>query len=170
MQRAACSNTSCIKAMKITANSSAYWLGKAENPSLQRVYGISFRIKTIEDTSKVDGRDEKREHHKIGEEQQKLFFFHELSPGSCFFLPHGGRIYLKLQEFIRSEYWNRGYEEVISPNVFHTDLWRTSGHWANYKDNMFTFSSEKQNFGVKPMKLSRSLSDVQERRKCSFLS
>jgi threonyl-tRNA synthetase len=80
----------------------------------------------------------KRDHRKLGL-QQELFFFHELSPGSCFFLPHGARIYNKLQAFIRGEYKKRGYEEVVSPNMFNMQLWETSGHAANYKENMFTF-------------------------------
>merc|ERR1719445_624377 len=83
--------------------------------------------------------------------QQKLFFFHPLSPGSCFFLPHGARVYNALQDFIRSQYWFRGYEEVITPNIFHTDLWKVSGHYANYKENMFMIDCENQEFGVKPM-------------------
>jgi threonyl-tRNA synthetase len=92
----------------------------------------------------------KRDHRKLGL-QQELFFFHELSPGSCFFLPHGARIYNKLQAFIRGEYKKRGYEEVVSPNMFNMQLWETSGHAANYKENMFTFEVEKQEFGLKPM-------------------
>jgi len=145
-------NTSYIKAMTVTSNSSAYWLGKVENPSLQRVYGISFpNKKKMKEHKKWVEEMAKREHKKVGEEQQKLFFFHPLSPGSCFFLPHGTRIYNALKQFIRSEYRNRGYQEVLSPTVFHTDLWRTSGHWENYKDNMFSFRCENQEFGVKPM-------------------
>lgn len=145
-------NTSCIKAMKVTSNSSAYWLGKAENPSLQRVYGISFpNKKQMKEHQKWVAEMAKREHKKVGEEQQKLFFFHQWSPGSCFFLPHGTRIYNALVDFIKSQYWNRGYEEVLSPNIFHTDLWKVSGHYANYKENMFMFDCENQEFGVKPM-------------------
>lgn len=92
----------------------------------------------------------KRDHRKIGKEQE-LFFFHEMSPGSCFFLPHGTRIYNTLMEFLREEYWTRGYEEVMTPNMYNAKLWETSGHWQNYKDNMFTFDVEKEKFGLKPM-------------------
>lgn len=92
----------------------------------------------------------KRDHRKIGKEQE-LFFFHELSPGSCFFLPHGTRIYNVLLEFLREEYWARGYEEVITPNMYNSKLWETSGHWQNYQENMFTFEVEKDKFGLKPM-------------------
>ena len=65
-------------------------------------------------------------------QNQELFFFHELSPGSCFFLPRGAHIYHTLVEFIRSEYWRRGFQEVVSPNLFNSKLWETSGHWQHY--------------------------------------
>lgn len=81
-----------------------------------------------------------------------LFFFEkETSPGSCFWLPHGSKIYNKLIEFIRKEYRIRKYEEVISPNVFSCDLWKTSGHYQNYKDCMFLFNVENKEWGMKPM-------------------
>lgn len=80
-----------------------------------------------------------------------MFFFHELSPGSCFFLPHGARIYNTLLEYLREEYWARDYQEVITPNMYNAKLWETSGHWQNYKDNMFSFEVEKDQFGLKPM-------------------
>merc|ERR1711935_519485 len=92
----------------------------------------------------------KREHRKLGREQE-LFFFHELSPGSCFFLPRGAHIYNKLIGFMQSEYYKRGFQEVVSPNVYNSKLWQTSGHWDHYSDNMFKFESEKEVFGLKPM-------------------
>ncbi|MQL93392.1 hypothetical protein Taro_026027 [Colocasia esculenta] len=131
--------------------SSSYWRGKSDRESLQRVYGISFPdpkrlkeyINQIEEAKKYD--------HRILGLNQELFFFHPLSPGSCFFLPHGTRIYNKLMEFIRVQYRERGYQEVITPNMYNMQLWETSGHAANYKENMFTFEIEKQEFGLKPM-------------------
>ncbi|CAI4395944.1 AKR_collapsed_G0026940.mRNA.1.CDS.1 [Saccharomyces cerevisiae] len=91
-----------------------------------------------------------RDHRKIGKEQE-LFLFNEMSPGSCFWLPHGTRIYNTLVDLLRTEYRKRGYEEVITPNMYNSKLWETSGHWANYKENMFTFEVEKETFGLKPM-------------------
>lgn len=144
-------STSKIKAMIITKNSSSYWLANAENASLQRIYGISFPSKTeLKEYKKLVAEAEKRDHRKVGI-QQKLFFFHDLSPGSAFFLPHGARIYNRLQDYIRSEYRKRGYDEVITPNVFNMSLWETSGHAAKYKENMFLFDVEGQEFGMKPM-------------------
>ncbi|KAG6411318.1 hypothetical protein SASPL_129398 [Salvia splendens] len=93
----------------------------------------------------------KKYDHRELTKKQELFFFHPLSPGSCFFLPHGSRVCNKLLEFIRSQYWKRGYEEVWTPNMYNMQLWETFGHAANYKENMFVFEVEKQEFGLKPM-------------------
>ena len=145
-----------IKAVSVTKSSSAYWLAKADNPSLQRVYGISFPNKAkLKEWEEWQRNAEERDHRRVGQ-QQKLFFFHEWSPGSCFFLPHGTRIYNKLCNYIRSEYVKRGYSEVISPNVFNLELWKKSGHYENYKDNMFLFECEHVEFGMKPMNVSSS--------------
>ena len=143
-----------IKAVSVTKSSSSYWLAKAENPSLQRVYGISFPNKSkLKEWEEWQRNAEERDHRRVGV-QQKLFFFHEWSPGSCFFLPHGTRIYNKLCNYIRSEYVKRGYSEVISPNVFNIELWKKSGHYENYKENMFLFECEHVEFGMKPMNVS----------------
>jgi threonyl-tRNA synthetase len=92
----------------------------------------------------------KRDHRKIGQEQE-LFFFHQMSPGSAFFLPHGMIIFNALQTYIRQQYWDRGYQEVNSPNMYHSDLWKQSGHWQHYKDDMFVLDVDKAQFGLKPM-------------------
>ncbi|KAG5520965.1 hypothetical protein RHGRI_033505 [Rhododendron griersonianum] len=125
-------NTSFVKALACLKASSAYWRGNKDRESLQRVYGISYP-------------DQKRL------KNQELFYFDPLSPGSCFFLPHGTRIYNKLMNFIRNQYWDRGYQEVITPNIYNMQLWETSGHAANYRENMFLLEIEKQEFGLKPM-------------------
>ncbi|KAK9085730.1 hypothetical protein Sjap_026141 [Stephania japonica] len=144
-------NTSFVKAFACLKASSAYWRGKKERESLQRVYGISYpdskRLKEyltkLEEAKKYD--------HRLLGSKQELFFCHPLSPGSWFFLPYGTRIYNKLVEFMRTQYRERGYEEVMSPNMYNMQLWEQSGHAANYKENMFVFEIEKQEFGLKPM-------------------
>jgi threonyl-tRNA synthetase len=144
-------NTGVIAAFEVTKNSGSYYKGDANQPVLNRVYGISFPdSKLMKEYKKFKEAASKRDHRKIGEDQS-LFFFDKLSPGSCFFLPHGARIYNKLMDTIRGEYRDRGYTEVITPNVYNLDLWRTSGHLDNYKENMFIFECEKQEFGLKPM-------------------
>lgn len=140
-----------IKAFKVLKNSSLYFQGDAANDSLQRVYGISFPDKKLM-TAHLEFLKEaaERDHRKIGKEQD-LFLFNEMSPGLAFWLPHGTRIYNTLVDFMRSEYHKRGYEEVITPNMYNSKLWEVSGHWQNYKDDMFTFDVEKETFGLKPM-------------------
>uniref|UniRef100_A0A8C8EFW2 threonine--tRNA ligase n=1 Tax=Otus sunia TaxID=257818 RepID=A0A8C8EFW2_9STRI len=144
-------HTGKIKTIKIHKNSSTYWEGKADMESLQRIYGISFPDgKMLKEWEKFQEEAKSRDHRKIGRDQE-LFFFHELSPGSCFFLPKGAYIYNTLIEFIRSEYRKRGFQEVVTPNVFNSRLWMTSGHWQHYSDNMFSFEVEKEIFALKPM-------------------
>merc|ERR1719219_3248422 len=144
-------HTGKIKAMTLTKNSSAYWEGNANAESLQRIYGISFPdSKQLKEWKQFQEEAAKRDHRKLGREQD-LFFFHELSPGSCFFQPRGAHIYNKLVDFIRSEYYKRGFQEVVSPNVYNSKLWQTSGHWDHYSENMFQFECEKDKYGLKPM-------------------
>ena len=144
-------NTGRVKAFKVMKNSASYFLGDANNDSLQRIYGVSFPdSKLMTEHLKFLEEAAKRDHRKVGRDQE-LFFFHELSPGSCFWLPHGTRIYNSLVEFIRGEYRKRGYDEVITPNMFNSKLWETSGHWEHYKDDMFAIAVEKETFALKPM-------------------
>uniref|UniRef100_A0A8C6PPZ6 threonine--tRNA ligase n=1 Tax=Nothobranchius furzeri TaxID=105023 RepID=A0A8C6PPZ6_NOTFU len=146
-------HTGKIKSLKIhkVSNSSTYWEGKADMETLQRIYGISFPDpKMLKEWEKFQEEAKNRDHRKLGREQE-LFFFHELSPGSCFFLPKGAFIYNTLIEFIRSEYRKRGFQEVVTPNIYNSKLWVTSGHWQHYSENMFSFEAEKETFALKPM-------------------
>ncbi|XP_049785743.1 threonine--tRNA ligase 1, cytoplasmic isoform X1 [Schistocerca cancellata] len=144
-------HTGKVKAFKVTKNSATYWEGNCEAESLQRVYGISFPdSKQLKEWEKLQEEAAKRDHRKIGREQE-LFFFHELSAGSCFFLPKGAHIYNTLIEFIKQEYRKRGFHEVVTPNIYNSKLWQTSGHWAHYAENMFSFDVEKEKYALKPM-------------------
>nr|POE70564.1 threonine--trna ligase, mitochondrial 1 [Quercus suber] len=119
-------NTSFVKALACLKASSAYWRGNKDRESLQRVYGISYpdqkRLKeylhNLEEAKKYD--------HRLLGTKQDLFFCHPLSPGSWFFLPLGTRIYNKLVDFIKTQYRERGYQEVVSPNMYNMQLWETS--------------------------------------------
>ncbi|KAG8958477.1 threonyl-tRNA synthetase [Tulasnella sp. 419] len=165
-------NTGKIKAFMVTKSSASYWLNDASQDSLQRIYGISFPdAKQLTEYKAFLAEAAKRDHRKIGKEQE-LFFHHDLSPGSTFFLPHGARIYNTLVSLMKEEYHKRGYQEVISPNMYNSKLWQTSGHWVHlltsplhagrlltpftflqqhYKDDMFTLSVDKEEFALKPM-------------------
>ncbi|XP_045252008.1 threonine--tRNA ligase 2, cytoplasmic isoform X1 [Macaca fascicularis] len=154
-------HTGKIKTIKIFKNSSTYWEGNPEMETLQRIYGISFPDnKMMRNWEKFQEEAKNRDHRKIGKEQE-LFFFHDLSPGSCFFLPRGAFIYNTLMDFIRilmlnacilkEEYHKRDFTEVLSPNMYNSKLWEASGHWQHYSENMFTFEIEKDTFALKPM-------------------
>ncbi|EEP80648.1 threonyl-tRNA synthetase [Uncinocarpus reesii 1704] len=144
-------STGKIKAMKIMQNSSAYFLGDQSNDSLQRIRGVAFPDKkSLQGHLKFLEEAEKRNHLKIGKEQE-LFFFDEVSPGCPFLLPNGTKIFNSLQKLLRTEYRKRGYQEVQSPNMYDVGLWRTSGHWNHYKDDMFKLAVEKREWALKPM-------------------
>uniref|UniRef100_A0A8B9KFF3 threonine--tRNA ligase n=1 Tax=Astyanax mexicanus TaxID=7994 RepID=A0A8B9KFF3_ASTMX len=144
-------HTGKIKALKIYKNSATYWEGRSDMETLQRIYGISFPdSKMLKEWERFQEEAKNRDHRKIGKDQE-LFFFHDLSPGSCFFLPRGAYIYSTLTEFIREEYWRRGFQEVASPNIYNSKLWETSGHWQHYSENMFSFPVEQDVFALKPM-------------------
>jgi len=145
------SHTGKVKAFAAAKHSAAYWLGDAENESLQRLYGISFPDKKqLKVWREMMEKAKERDHRRIANKQE-LVFFHELSPGSAFWLPHGTRIFNGLVNFIKQQYWERGFEEVITPNMFNLDLWHTSGHAKHYKDDMFCFEVEGQEWALKPM-------------------
>jgi len=144
-------HTGKVKAVAIHKNSSTYWEGNSEAETLQRIYGIAFPdTKQLKEWKHFQEEAAKRDHRKIGREQE-LFFFHDLTPGSCFFLPKGAHIYNKLVDFIKEEYWKRGFSEVVSPNIYNSKLWMQSGHWQHYSENMFSFKCENETFALKPM-------------------
>lgn len=145
-------NTGRVKAMKVHNNSSSYWRNKDTNPSLQRVYGISFPKADL-----MKQWDEKRQaakemdHRRTGT-RQGLWMFNDLTPGSCFWYPRGARVYNRLMDFMRQQYRTRGFEEVITPNMYNKKLWETSGHWAKYSEDMFRLEAvEKETYALKPM-------------------
>jgi len=145
-------NTSKAKAFSVTKNSAAYWLGDQKLDSLQRLYGIAFPSpKLMKEWKAFQEEAAKRDHRNIGK-QQELFMFHPMySPGSCFWFPLGARIYNKLIELMRSEYRLRGFTEVITPNMYSSSLFMVSGHYQNYKDDMYSLDIEKQEWMLKPM-------------------
>ncbi|GAB4814792.1 hypothetical protein N2152v2_001838 [Parachlorella kessleri] len=144
-------NTAALKAVAVNSMSRAFWRADVNKEPLQRVYGITFPDdKELKEWQHRMEEAKRRDHRNVGT-QQELFFFHPLSPGSCFFLPHGGRVYNSLVELIREKYWEYEYEEVVTPNIYNFDLWKQSGHADHYRENMFTFQVEKAEYGLKPM-------------------
>ena len=144
-------DTGRVKAFKITKNSAAYWLGNQENDSLQRVYSITFpQEKDLKKWSKRQAEIIKKDHRTIGE-QQKLFFFSNESPGCAFFLKHGTRIFNRLQNLMKKEYFFRGFDEVNTPTMYKNSMWKTSGHFYKYQKDMFFLKAEEEEFALKPM-------------------
>ncbi|HYI99151.1 MAG TPA: threonine--tRNA ligase [Thermoleophilaceae bacterium] len=143
--------TKRIKAFKLTSVAGAYWRGDAERQMLTRVYGTAFLSK--EDLAAHMERLEearKRDHRKLGKELD-LFMFSELSPGSPFWQPNGAQIWTQLTDLWRTENAKRGYREVRTPILYDVDLWKQSGHWDVYRENMYFTEVEDKPMGLKPM-------------------
>ncbi|KAK9950664.1 hypothetical protein M0R45_006141 [Rubus argutus] len=144
-------NASFVKAFGCLKASSANWRSKRDCEGFQRVYGISYPHKERLQAHVQQLEEAKKYDHRVLGTKQELFFCHPLSPGSWFFLPKGTRIYKKLMDFIKYQHKKRGYDEVMSPNMFNMQLWEKSGHAEKYKENMFALEIEKQEFGLKSM-------------------
>jgi len=144
-------STAIIKAHAVTSSARAHWRGDVDNAPLTRVYGVSFPDKKMKNEyTKRIAEAKTRDHRMLGIKHD-LFFFHELSPGSCFFQQNGARIYNELVDLIRQKYWKYGYDEVHTPNIFNFDLFKTSGHADHYKENIFSTFVEGTEYGLKPM-------------------
>ena len=144
-------STGQIKAFKLLSVAGAYWRGDEKNPMLQRVYATAFGDKKeLEQYLKNLEEAKKRDHRKLGKELG-LFHFHEWAPGSPFFTGKGGIVYNELQRLMRDKYREYGYQEVITPQIFDVNLFKTSGHYQNYKDDMYFMTADDREFGVKPM-------------------
>ncbi len=129
----------------------AYWRGDEKNAMLQRVYGLLFPTAEALDAYRVTREEaEKRDHRRLGRELD-LFHLDPISPGSPFFHPKGTVLYNELTEYMRSLYTEYGYSEVITPQVFSAELFKTSGHYQNFKDDMYMLEIDEQEFGLKPM-------------------
>uniref|UniRef100_A0A7N8YDW1 threonine--tRNA ligase n=1 Tax=Mastacembelus armatus TaxID=205130 RepID=A0A7N8YDW1_9TELE len=125
---------------------------QTESSGLMRLLGVAFPgQKDKDEWERQQEEARRRDHRRIGTDQE-LYFFNDISPGSCFFLPKGAHIYNTLTDFIKSEYRRRGFTEVVTPTLYSTALWERSGHWEHYSENMFTVTSEgSQIYALKPM-------------------
>jgi threonyl-tRNA synthetase len=144
-------STGKLGVFKLTHTAGAYWKGDEKNPMLQRIYGACFLTqKELDDYLKQQEEARARDHRKLGKELE-LFVFHPWAPASPFFLPKGAVVYNGLLEYMRAEYAKRGYQEVLSPQIFDSELFKLSGHYQNYYDNMYWTEIDEREFGVKPM-------------------
>lgn len=144
-------NTKKIKAIKLLSIAGAYWRGSEENEMLQRIYGISFeKQKDLDEYLKLREEAAKRDHRKIAKDLE-LFYFHESGPGFPFYLPKGTILKNELLGWWRQVLDREDYGEVSTPTILNKDLWVRSGHWANYRENMYTTEIDEEAYAIKPM-------------------
>ena len=143
--------TGDIKAYKLLSSAGAYWRGDESNSMLQRIYGTAWESRNAQ-KNYLRRRDEaeKRDHRKLGR-SLGLFFFDPIAPASPFFLPKGTHVINSLIDYVRELYTRYGYQEVITPQIFNTELWKRSGHLDAYAENMYFLDVDEREFGVKPM-------------------
>ena len=144
-------STSYIKAFKLKSVAGAYWRGDAKNKMLQRIYGLAFSNNDkLKDYLVFLEEAEKRDHRRLGKELE-LFFVSEYGPGFPIFLPKGMVLKNTLIDLWRREHKKAGYVEIQTPTMLNKELWETSGHWFNYRENMYTTSIDETDFAIKPM-------------------
>jgi threonyl-tRNA synthetase len=151
-------STGKVKAIKLLTSSGAYWRGNEKNKMLQRIYGISFpKASQLEEYLYMIEEAKKRDHRKLGKELE-LFFFDETAPGMAYWMPKGFTLMNTLIEFWRKEHQKRGYQEFSGPQLNSSSLWKTSGHWDHYKDDMFVLTDIDGNEqALKPMNCPNSI-------------
>ncbi len=145
-------STGRIKAFKLMEAAAAYWRGLSTNPMLQRIYGISYPDKKML-KAYLQRLEEakKRDHRKLGKALDLFSVNEKVGPGLILYHPKGAIVRNILENFTREEHFKRGYVPVYIPHIFKADTWKTSGHYDYYKDNMFFFEIEGQEYGLKPM-------------------
>jgi len=138
---------------KLNKLAGAYWRGDEKNKMLTRIYGLAFATKAeLDDYLHLIEEAEKRDHRKLGKELD-LFMMHEYAPGMPFFLPKGMIVLLELIKFVREYSYGEGYQEIRTPHLLNADLWKTSGHWEHYQEDMFCLhhAEDDIDMGIKPM-------------------
>ena len=144
-------STGEVAAFKLTSAAGAYWRGDERNEMLQRIYGTAWESQdALEAHLRRLEEAARRDHRRLGQELG-LFFFDRLAPASPFFLPKGASLANALTDYARGLYARYGYQEVITPQVFDAELWKRSGHYDNYRENMYFTYVDEQEFAVKPM-------------------
>lgn len=144
-------NTRFLKVFKLTKLAGAYWRGDAKNEQLQRIYGTAWADKKQLDQyiQRIE-EAEKRDHRRLGKELD-LFHIDEVAPGLVFWHPKGWAIWQQVEQYMRKVYRDTGYQEVKGPQILDKSLWEKTGHWQNYRENMFVTESEKRDYALKPM-------------------
>ena len=144
-------STGKLKVFKLMKVAGAYWRGDQKNEQLQRIYGTAWSKKEDQNAYLYMLEEaEKRDHRRLGKHLE-LFHLQDEAPGMVFWHPKGWAMWQQVEQYMRRIYQENGYQEVKCPQILDRTLWEKSGHWANFKDNMFTTESEKREFAIKPM-------------------
>ncbi|HAT1823659.1 threonine--tRNA ligase [Legionella pneumophila] len=144
-------STGFLRAFKLTKVAGAYWRGDSNNEMLQRIYGTAWTDKkSLEEYLFRLEEAEKRDHRKLGKALD-LFHFQDIAPGMVFWHPKGWTIYQELEHYMRNRLADFGYQEIRTPQLVDRSLWEKSGHWANFRDEMFVTETENRHYAVKPM-------------------
>ncbi|HJW54945.1 MAG TPA: threonine--tRNA ligase, partial [Burkholderiaceae bacterium] len=144
-------STGKLKVFKLMKLAGAYWRGDSKNEMLQRVYGTAWAKKEDQDAYlHMLEEAEKRDHRKLGKALD-LFHFQDEAPGLIFWHPKGWTIWQQVEQYMRRVYQENGYQEVKAPQILDRALWEKTGHWENYRENMFVTESENRNYALKPM-------------------
>ena len=157
-------STGKVKAVKLLSSSGAYWRGNEKNKMLQRIYGISFpKASQLDEYVNMIEEAKKRDHRKLGKELE-LFFFDETAPGMAYWMPKGFTMMNTLIDFWRKEHKKRGYQEFSGPQLNSSELWKISGHWDHYKEDMFVLTDADGNEqALKPMNCPNSIKIYQSK-------
>jgi threonyl-tRNA synthetase len=144
-------STGRLKVFKLMKVAGAYWRGDSKNEMLQRIYGTAWAKKEDQDAYlKMLEEAERRDHRKLGKELD-LFHMQDEAPGLIFWHPKGWAIWQQVEQYMRRVYQDNGYQEVKAPQILDRSLWEKTGHWENYRENMFTTESENRHYALKPM-------------------
>lgn len=144
-------STGHLKVFKLMSVAGAYWRGDSSNEMLQRIYGTAWATKEEQAAYlKMLEEAEKRDHRKLGRELG-LFHMQEEAPGLIFWHPKGWTIWQQVEQYMRKVYQDNGYQEIKAPQILDLSLWKKTGHWDNYAENIFTTESENRLYGLKPM-------------------
>ncbi|HEU4644759.1 MAG TPA: threonine--tRNA ligase [Burkholderiales bacterium] len=144
-------STGKLKVFKLMRVAGAYWRGNSKNEMLQRIYGTAWARKEDQDAYlKMLEEAEKRDHRRLGT-QLDLFHMQEEAPGLVFWHPKGWALWQQVEQYMRRVYRENGYQEVRAPQILDRSLWERTGHWENFRENMFTTASENRDYALKPM-------------------
>ncbi len=145
-------STGKVKAVKLLSVAGAYWRGDETRPMLQRIYGTAFEDEeSLKEYLRLLEEAKKRDHRRLGRELGLFDFYEEVGPGLVLWHPKGALLRSILEEYLKKEHLRRGYQLAVIPHIMKSDIWKRSGHYEYYRENMFIFEIEGKEYGIKPM-------------------